>query len=519
MRLLVERKPFLFYLFILFMYVHPNVTAQALYMKHYTSKDGLPSNSIYMIHQGLDGFIWMGADAGLIRFDGKEFKRYNYSNGLIDDVVINVTNDSKNRIWAKPHFMSSSFSVIDKNKIYIHKDTTINKLPYSGQKLTSQIYARKSQVTYLIGDYSLMSINKDNSTAFVQTDYQCIETIFETENGTIFYSDGYNLYSINDTVVTLHQKLVDNTKFEKIHYYNQKLYAISGNTIFIYQYDNNIFHNTKTFKTKYRFNTIHVNQHGVWASKFNSKKLYLYKNSELASTPIEIVLPGLTDHIFTDRDGGTWVIIQEDGVIYIPNPSILTYTENQGLASSSVSVIQPIDSCKIWVGHNSGMIELVSFTEQTMLSKEKFLVEDIFPGYSYMIDIIHRKNKSYFLSRGKFLTRKNNEFKVLHAPNSALKSAQFINDSILSFGSTATHLLNINSNESTLFQTGRVYGQYLDSNKNLWLGGLKGLFKYNLYNDSLPQKKLEQFNLKIRTLASHIHHIYGQVLFTMEYTF
>ena len=41
--------------------------------RSWTDKEGLPGNQVWAIAQGLDGYIWLGTNAGLVRFDGVHF--------------------------------------------------------------------------------------------------------------------------------------------------------------------------------------------------------------------------------------------------------------------------------------------------------------------------------------------------------------------------------------------------------------------------------------------------------------
>ena len=76
-----------------------NVTAQLPYLKHFTTKDGLPSSTIYGGTQDKDGFIWFGTDVGVTRFDGKNFANFTLAVGLSDNEILLVKQDSKGRIW------------------------------------------------------------------------------------------------------------------------------------------------------------------------------------------------------------------------------------------------------------------------------------------------------------------------------------------------------------------------------------------------------------------------------------
>ena len=47
--------------------------------RHYSAYDGLWSNAVRAVIQDKKGYIWIGADAGLNRFDGISMRQFNFS--------------------------------------------------------------------------------------------------------------------------------------------------------------------------------------------------------------------------------------------------------------------------------------------------------------------------------------------------------------------------------------------------------------------------------------------------------
>ena len=65
--------------------------------------DGLISNKVTNLYQDKAGFVWIGTQAGLQRYDGIRFKNYladiRDTNALQTDWISSVFEDSKNRLW------------------------------------------------------------------------------------------------------------------------------------------------------------------------------------------------------------------------------------------------------------------------------------------------------------------------------------------------------------------------------------------------------------------------------------
>ncbi|MFA6026632.1 MAG: two-component regulator propeller domain-containing protein, partial [Ignavibacteriaceae bacterium] len=67
----------------------------------WTKYDGLPSNTLYGVVKGDDGFFWIGTSNGLGRFDGSEFKVFNAANvpQIKANIATDLFKDRSGRIW------------------------------------------------------------------------------------------------------------------------------------------------------------------------------------------------------------------------------------------------------------------------------------------------------------------------------------------------------------------------------------------------------------------------------------
>jgi diguanylate cyclase (GGDEF)-like protein len=65
--------------------------------------DGLPDGNVYSVTQDPQGFIWLGTDAGLARYDGYAFTVYRHDPGDPDSIASNNASqafaDSRGRLW------------------------------------------------------------------------------------------------------------------------------------------------------------------------------------------------------------------------------------------------------------------------------------------------------------------------------------------------------------------------------------------------------------------------------------
>ncbi len=67
----------------------------------WTVEDGVPQNSIQAIAQTGDGYLWLGTETGLVRFNGTQFAVFNHKNtaGLKEDYIQSLYADGDGSLW------------------------------------------------------------------------------------------------------------------------------------------------------------------------------------------------------------------------------------------------------------------------------------------------------------------------------------------------------------------------------------------------------------------------------------
>ena len=64
--------------------------AQPLVLRQLGTEDGLPNPLVTDMEQDGRGFLWIATEAGLSRFDGKEFSRFDKVNSPLAGDALNV---------------------------------------------------------------------------------------------------------------------------------------------------------------------------------------------------------------------------------------------------------------------------------------------------------------------------------------------------------------------------------------------------------------------------------------------
>lgn len=77
-----------------------SVQAQPYLTHSHAIEEGLVQSQATAIHQDKDGYLWVGTQGGISRFDGLYFKNYTIDEGLLSNHIFALAEDSTGRLWA-----------------------------------------------------------------------------------------------------------------------------------------------------------------------------------------------------------------------------------------------------------------------------------------------------------------------------------------------------------------------------------------------------------------------------------
>ncbi len=79
------------------------IDAPPLVLEHLTTSDGLPQGTVFTTLQDSQGFVWLGTEDGLVRYDGHELVRYAHSSSMPGsppgNFIYQIIEDAHHDLW------------------------------------------------------------------------------------------------------------------------------------------------------------------------------------------------------------------------------------------------------------------------------------------------------------------------------------------------------------------------------------------------------------------------------------
>ncbi len=433
--------------------------------------------------------MWFGTDNGLVRFDGIRFKVYGIEDGLPDPEVLELFEDSGERLWIscfqkKPCFLKNGIFFSSEN------DSTLNQLKVKSGEYN--FYEDKNHKVWITGKgFDICYYKSSEALCFSNEDQKINSTLSITEIDDKLFAYGYS--SIYDYTDHLSPKIIysnyinpplvrpSSYSIGNVFYFLRGHQLVTTNLI-----GQEIAETLQYLNAPNRLNSIsYCSNLSIWIC---------YPHSLEGAYKIEIGNPDKIKPIFNflrgkrvsnvleDKEKNTWFTTQNDGIFVMPEKAALIYDKynTPEFISDNITAIALLPNDKLLIGNETGNIYILEKGSlNQILFKENFdpsRVRQIIPISN--TDWVAAMDNSLYAETNK---KQNHKYKAddpRTAPNhiSAPKYIFHNSEKIWIAHARGLHYWGFDKELPTVVIARKRFTAIgKDSENNIWAGGIDGL--------------------------------------------
>ncbi len=328
--------------------------AQSLPLKHYSPEEGLASSSVIRIFQDTSGFLWIGTQHGLSRFDGINVKNFYARDGLVSDYITDIWEDQQGDLWIG--------SMGGLNRINPrHSSIFPTGGGLEGKKVFSLAGDREGNL-WIGTDAGMYKFDGKNFTAFTKKDGlidDIIRDMIFDGKGYIWYASPGGIGRLNNSQVinyTTDNGLIDNRVTALMTDHKGNIWIGTENGISCYYQERGII---ISYTTKdglaggYVRSLIEDKNHNIWIG--TSSGLSFFSRGTFTNFYTKNGLP--SDDItalFEGKEGNIW-LGTNSGISRLHSLRFLNFYVKDGLPNNSIWTIIEEDKGKYWIGTTQGL--------------------------------------------------------------------------------------------------------------------------------------------------------------------
>ncbi|NHN26653.1 histidine kinase [Flavobacterium jejuense] len=484
-------------LYSLFVFLMVNVLfAQDPITIKLTEKEGLPDVEFYDIVEDTNGFIWLAADKGLYRFDGKEYVSYSNKEkrGLS---VFGLKFDNQNQLWCNN--ISGQFFYLKDNKLELFLDL---KNELKGELAEFVFLDNKLFVfsTTVIFSVDLKTKERKKIVLPVMSKFPIIRALHKS-NDKIYFTGDNLVFTISKSneikVLNCKTKIYGSNVFPKFFKYQDEFYLLLYNNIlnenlFFKIQENNFVEIPfpKELKNN-RIITVSENKDDLWLCTSNGVVIVEKSNKDFVLKDVFFKNDFITKSI-VDKNETVWISTLNNGVFIIPSLQIKSY--KNVVDNEVISTVEKISATKLIIGTTKGnlfILDLITAKKDKIEIKNNRKISALLflKNQNTLLISTEGVGYSYHLKSKKIITLENlNNAKDLQqiGRSSMVVYAGFDRATILKFkNSKLTKVKDLNYS--------RTYRSFLENeNREIFVSYVDNLMVY----DSVFNAKILKFNDK-----------------------
>lgn len=349
----------------------PNRSLNEFGHQSWLTENGLPQNTVQAIVQTQDGYLWIGTQEGLARFDGLNFAVFDKENtpAFKSNDIRFLHPDRQGRLW-----ISTSYGLVCRHdgkftSYTVNEGLADNSIGPIVEDASGNIWIGTGGGLARFANGSFQTLTTDNGLSS-----NLIQTLSARPDGTILVGtpagiqslsgDRFTTWPIPSQLLPANVTAIAETSDGQLWLGTlDGLFGVDGQTTI--PLPNN------------RISALLVDREGaLWIATAGGVARYQNGKVETFSAANGLS-SNLVLSVFEDREGSIWIGTEAGGLNQLKSKKFITFTTREGLPSDLVKAIYQDPQGGIWIGSNGGGLTLFKDGRFTTWTTKDGLSSDV----------------------------------------------------------------------------------------------------------------------------------------------
>lgn len=347
----------------------------------FTTSDGLPSNEIYTVFQDKKGYIWLGTDKGVCRYNGHQFENYGIDHGLKHLEINKIMYDANGKLWFSSYFGELYYFESDKF-IPFQYNAVIKK--YTNKGLLSLEYIDQKGTFYFNNqNEGVLMIDKDG---IIDLDIpKCKICMYVIHKGENYIYGRHRIEGASSKKFDLiySEKQQTNVIRKNLEYFSKNIITTVGKSAIISLHHKLVALEDGKITDEYDMGNLSINKMiyigtDLYVCASGNIGIQIHRdwlNKGFNKYPENWMKDINVSDILHDRNGGYWITTLSDGLLFMPNPNVPVY-----LPDNDITTIAIVNK-QMYAGTAKGLIAKINNNKTSIITKlpnycNKFIIDE-----------------------------------------------------------------------------------------------------------------------------------------------
>ncbi|HAS42931.1 MAG TPA: hypothetical protein DCS93_20795 [Microscillaceae bacterium] len=481
-----------------------SLQAQQYHFRSYSTEEGLPQSEIRSILIDSRGFLWLGTQAGLARYDGHNFKVFTPKNGLVGYYVAALAEDKQGNLLIGTQTGASRY---DGQKFTPLKLNIPGRIIQMGSTPDGDVWA----VIFNNGQIKFTHLQKDTFVDLATTNPKLLNKppySFFTKNRKQFYiyspasGEAFELKNNQLVKVSLPKGIFDGVNVRNILYQDSKGHiwyrSFASNQLF--RHDGTQSNEIKlppTFTSNQIVSVYEDNNGHIWFGS-NSSGCVRYDGKRFQLFNVTNGLPHNTISGFAqDREGNVWMGTNNSGygVLKFSGERFVNFDQRDSLKSVITWSFHEDSQGQIWAGFHNQVSRFngSNFENFTLNNSPNTRIFQFFELSDKKLQALTIQPSGIYQFNGKKFENILSSYPLPQPPSAMYQEKDTLWFTLISSGRIVKtyqgKIIEDDQWKSGQWPNNFIFAIKRDRQKNFWMNSPNGLAKYDGKKLTIYRKK------------------------------